>query len=180
MPPDEAAKRDLVRQWLARAEEDLVACRVLLTQEALVRSALAFHAQQATEKHLKALLTWHEVEFPKTHDLTMTSVRPNGVRLSPPPSAASPDRAERVPGGGKPRAAPAGASTAGGGTANPTQRPTTRFTCGGSSSPELDIGCFRDYSGRSRCGALSTLLIRARRSCTTCCGPNGESPRYAP
>jgi HEPN domain-containing protein len=26
-----------------------------------------FHAQQAAEKYLKALLTWHQIEFPKTH-----------------------------------------------------------------------------------------------------------------
>ena len=28
---------------------------------------VAFHAQQAAEKYLKALLTRHQVEFPKTH-----------------------------------------------------------------------------------------------------------------
>ncbi len=26
-----------------------------------------FHAQQAAEKYLKALLTWFQIEFPKTH-----------------------------------------------------------------------------------------------------------------
>ncbi|HOE12382.1 MAG TPA: HEPN domain-containing protein [bacterium] len=26
-----------------------------------------FHAQQAAEKYLNALLTWHQIEFPKTH-----------------------------------------------------------------------------------------------------------------
>ena len=26
-----------------------------------------FHAQQAAEKYLKALLTWHQIEFSKTH-----------------------------------------------------------------------------------------------------------------
>ena len=31
--------------------------------------AIGFHAQQAAEKYLKAFLTWHQVEFPKTHDL---------------------------------------------------------------------------------------------------------------
>ena len=30
---------------------------------------IAFHAQQAAEKYLKAFLTWHQVEFPKTHDI---------------------------------------------------------------------------------------------------------------
>ena len=30
---------------------------------------MAFHAQQAAEKSLKALLVWRQMEFPKTHDL---------------------------------------------------------------------------------------------------------------
>lgn len=29
----------------------------------------AFHAQQAAEKFLKAVLVWHQVEFAKTHDI---------------------------------------------------------------------------------------------------------------
>jgi len=70
MLPDEAVRKELVRQWLVRANEDLVACRILMGQESLVRSAVGFHAQQAAEKFLKALLTWHQVEFPKTHDVT--------------------------------------------------------------------------------------------------------------
>jgi HEPN domain-containing protein len=28
---------------------------------------VAFHAQQATEKYLNALLTFHKIEFPETH-----------------------------------------------------------------------------------------------------------------
>jgi HEPN domain-containing protein len=55
---------------VARAEEDLAACRILADQESQVRAAIGFHAQQAAEKLLKAVLTWHQVEFPKTHDLT--------------------------------------------------------------------------------------------------------------
>ena len=70
MPPDEAVRRDLTRQWLLRAEEDLAACRILAREQSQVRAAVGFHAQQAAEKLLKALLTWHQVEFPKTHDLT--------------------------------------------------------------------------------------------------------------
>jgi HEPN domain-containing protein len=30
---------------------------------------VAFHCQQVAEKALKALLVWHQVEFPKTHDI---------------------------------------------------------------------------------------------------------------
>jgi len=70
MPPDSDVRRDLVRQWIVRADEDLTACRILLGQAELVRQAVAFHAQQASEKYLKAVLTCYGVEFPKTHDLT--------------------------------------------------------------------------------------------------------------
>lgn len=31
--------------------------------------AACFHAQQAAEKYLKATLTWHQIEFPKTHSI---------------------------------------------------------------------------------------------------------------
>jgi len=65
-PPDEV-KRELVRQWLARADEDLGVAKVLLTEDAPYAAAAAFHAQQTAEKALKALLAWHQVEFPKTH-----------------------------------------------------------------------------------------------------------------
>jgi HEPN domain-containing protein len=30
---------------------------------------VAFHAQQAAEKYLKAVLVWQQIEFPKTHDI---------------------------------------------------------------------------------------------------------------
>lgn len=43
--------------------------RHLLDQKTPFRGAIGFHAQQAAEKFLKAFLVWHQVEFPKTHDL---------------------------------------------------------------------------------------------------------------
>ena len=69
MRSPEEVKSALVRQWLARAEEDMAAARVLLSQEKPILSASAFHAQQAAEKYLKAFLVQHQIEFPKTHDL---------------------------------------------------------------------------------------------------------------
>lgn len=67
-PPDEVRK-DLVRQWLAKAEEDLGVADLLLAENTSYFSAAGFHSQQAVEKFLKALLVRHQVEFPKTHDL---------------------------------------------------------------------------------------------------------------
>jgi HEPN domain-containing protein len=53
---------------LAKAEHDLVAARATLsTSQAM--DMVCFHAQQATEKSLKALLALHDVEYPWRHDL---------------------------------------------------------------------------------------------------------------
>jgi len=69
MRPPEEVKRDMVRQWLAKADEDLDAAEYLSSRERSFFSAIGFHCQQAAEKHLKAFLTWHQIEYPKTHDL---------------------------------------------------------------------------------------------------------------
>lgn len=46
--------------------------------------AAAFHAQQAAEKFLKAVLVWHQIEFPKTHDISrlLDLVRPAAADLA--------------------------------------------------------------------------------------------------
>jgi HEPN domain-containing protein len=41
----------------------------LLAEGMTFPNAIAFHSQQAAEKYLKAFLVWHQVAFPKTHDL---------------------------------------------------------------------------------------------------------------
>jgi len=69
MRPPEQVRRDLVRQWLAKTDRDLAVAELLLGEGAAYYEALAFHCQQAGEKYLKALLTWYQVEFPRTHDI---------------------------------------------------------------------------------------------------------------
>lgn len=58
-----------MKQWLGKADRDLAVAELLLGQGAVYYEALAFHCQQAGEKYLKALLTWYQVEFPRTHDI---------------------------------------------------------------------------------------------------------------
>ncbi len=65
-PPDEV-KRKLVQEWIAKAEQDLKAAEALLLGEPPLTYPSCFHSQQAAEKYIKAFLTWHQVEFPKTH-----------------------------------------------------------------------------------------------------------------
>ena len=66
-PREEQARNKLVRQWLQKADTDLKAAESLLSQDPPFLYPSCFFSQQAAEKHLKALLTWHQVEFPKTH-----------------------------------------------------------------------------------------------------------------
>jgi HEPN domain-containing protein len=67
MRPPEQVKAELVRQWLWKADQDISASRELLAGTHPLLYPVCFHAQQAAEKYIKALLTWGQVEFPKTH-----------------------------------------------------------------------------------------------------------------
>lgn len=58
-----------VRAWLNKACRDLTACSTLLEGAQPVTDAAVFHAQQAAEKAIKGFLTWHDVQFGKTHNL---------------------------------------------------------------------------------------------------------------
>jgi HEPN domain-containing protein len=66
--PDERqeAIRELVVEWVRRARADLALAR-LTEDERIAPELLAFHAQQAAEKALKALLVQRQIEFPHTH-----------------------------------------------------------------------------------------------------------------
>lgn len=69
MKPPEQVKRELTQQWLAKADQDFEVAQYLVSQGTGYFGAVGFHSQQAAEKYLKALLTHHQIEFPKTHNL---------------------------------------------------------------------------------------------------------------
>jgi HEPN domain-containing protein len=69
MRAPEEVTRDLVRQWVLKAEEDFGVAKYLVAENTPYLRAVGFHAQQAAEKLLKALLVRHQIEFPKTHNL---------------------------------------------------------------------------------------------------------------
>jgi len=69
MKPPEQVKREFTRQWIQKAENDLNAAAALLNAREPFPDIAAFHAQQTAEKFLKAFLVWHQVEYPKTHDI---------------------------------------------------------------------------------------------------------------
>jgi HEPN domain-containing protein len=55
--------------WVSKAEHDLLNVRNNLAADEVPWDTVCFHAQQATEKMLKALLIYHGVQPSKTHDL---------------------------------------------------------------------------------------------------------------
>jgi HEPN domain-containing protein len=68
MPPDPELVAEC-RAWLSRAAADLRAAGLLLEAAPPLLAEVAFHAQQAAEKALKAFLTWHQRPFRRTHSL---------------------------------------------------------------------------------------------------------------
>jgi len=70
-PSPEEVRRRAVGAWLTDAYADLANARSLAAHrdEGTAPFASAFHAEQAIEKGLKALLVWHAVDFPPRHDL---------------------------------------------------------------------------------------------------------------
>ena len=70
MKSREEVKRELYEKWMRRADEDLAVAEQLLSDGVPYFGSIGFHAQQAAEKFLKAFLVWHQIEFPKTHDLS--------------------------------------------------------------------------------------------------------------
>ena len=73
MRTPEQVRWDFVQQWLEKAHKDLRVTAILLDSDIADYENAGFHAQQATEKFIKAFLVCHQIEFPKTHNMTSTS-----------------------------------------------------------------------------------------------------------
>jgi len=69
MKSREGELRDLVRDWLRKANLDCDVAARLASEGDRFRDIVAFHCQQAVEKYLKSILVRHQVEFRKTHDI---------------------------------------------------------------------------------------------------------------
>lgn len=61
--------RQAVKQWKAKAQSDWKTVQILKADRNYPADTVCFHCQQFVEKLLKALLTAHEIETPRTHDL---------------------------------------------------------------------------------------------------------------
>ena len=60
-----------VRQWLEKAEHDIIAVKTLIDVQPLILDVACFHCQQAAEKYLKSFLAYHGADIKKTHDLRL-------------------------------------------------------------------------------------------------------------
>ena len=61
--------RDLAEVLLTKADGDEAALEALISQAQVPDGVLGFHAQQAVEKRLKAVLAASEIVYPFTHDI---------------------------------------------------------------------------------------------------------------
>ena len=63
-------KKNYIKNWLYRANEDISVINTLIKYGTdYYTSTICFHAQQAVEKFLKAFLVYHDIDFPRTHDV---------------------------------------------------------------------------------------------------------------
>ncbi|HEY6976963.1 MAG TPA: HEPN domain-containing protein [Chitinophagaceae bacterium] len=61
-------------KWLRKAENDLLVIKNNIASAEIPIDACCFHAQQATEKYLKAYLVSKQIHFPKIHDLQALTI----------------------------------------------------------------------------------------------------------
>ena len=73
------------RHLLMAAQRDFRALQGMLDADIFVDEIFGFHAQQAAEKTLKAWLALLDVQYPKSHDLSLllTLLETNGQDVTP-------------------------------------------------------------------------------------------------
>ena len=59
----------VVKEWLAKADEDFNFAKINLEEDNKFYSQVCFHFQQAAEKYLKAFIVAYDLEFEKLHNL---------------------------------------------------------------------------------------------------------------
>jgi len=61
--------RELTLSWFKKGDNDLKTAQHCLSLEPPPTDTICFHAQQCAEKYLKGFLSFHQIYFPKTHDI---------------------------------------------------------------------------------------------------------------
>lgn len=83
---------DYAEALLRKARDDGYVVRWMSADSSAPDWIIGFHAEQAVEKAVKSVLTRHEIEFPRTHNLSMliALLRQHGIAV--PPDADDPAR----------------------------------------------------------------------------------------
>ncbi|OGP69034.1 MAG: hypothetical protein A2170_06225 [Deltaproteobacteria bacterium RBG_13_53_10] len=68
-PPDKKRLPGSPEEWLSHARSDLKLAKLGKATPDILSQQTCFHAQQAVEKALKAVLFSHRIDFPLTHDI---------------------------------------------------------------------------------------------------------------
>jgi HEPN domain-containing protein len=87
-----AGQDDLAAELLELAGDDEAALRALLPVESVSDSIVGFHAQQAVEKSLKAVLASRGIDFPFSHDLARLMTLCQSAGMPVPVALADADR----------------------------------------------------------------------------------------
>ncbi|MGI8429991.1 MAG: HEPN domain-containing protein [Solirubrobacteraceae bacterium] len=85
-----ADQSDLAREFLELARDDHAAAAALL-DVAVSDAIVFFHAQQAVEKALKAMLAAASADFPRTHNIAVLMLLCEDAKIELPPSLAEAD-----------------------------------------------------------------------------------------
>ena len=57
------------QEWMLHADSDLALAKIASKSEDILNEQICFHAQQAVEKAIKAVLLFYKIDFPLTHDI---------------------------------------------------------------------------------------------------------------
>jgi len=68
-PPSKKNLLSSPQDWITHAQSDLKMAKLGREDEGIMSEQVCFHAQQAVEKALKAVLLARQVDFPLVHDL---------------------------------------------------------------------------------------------------------------
>lgn len=77
--------KSIAQMLLEAARQDAAACKILSASESIGDAVIGFHAQQAVEKAIKAVLSHRRIEFRRTHDLVtlIDLLQDNGLPAPP-------------------------------------------------------------------------------------------------
>jgi HEPN domain-containing protein len=59
----------IIKEWIDKADHDLGSAKLIFLHIPDYFDTIAFHCQQATEKYLKAILLYQNIDFQKSHNL---------------------------------------------------------------------------------------------------------------